>query len=41
LYYIEERSIAILFTLLFSAELLFIDVVHNNLVAPYKSVLKL
>lgn len=40
LYYIEEQSIAVAFTLIFGLVSLFIDVVHNELVQPYESVVK-
>lgn len=41
LYYIEEESIALVFTFLFALVSLFIDIVHNELLAPYKTVVKL
>ena len=40
LYYIEEESIAVLFTFLFALVSLFIDIVHNELLRPYKSEVK-
>ncbi len=40
LYYIEEQSIAVAFTLIFGLVSLFIDVVHNELVQPYQMVIR-
>lgn len=41
LYYIEERYMAVAFTFFFGAALFYVDVIHNELLQPYESIIKL